>query len=319
MNFKIKNLFLLFSFFLCLNSLKAEEKMRIAVLDLKADGVSERHARTISNMLRNEFINMFEFIVVERNQMDEILKEQGLQQTGCTEQACAVEIGKLISARKMLVGEVMPLGESFVITVRIVDVEKGISQFAAKDKAENEDYLYQTTERIAKELAMKINNYDYEKESDFFEDRSSSPSKTGYYLRGIVPGWGQFYADYNFKGFVYLSSFVVASGLTFFTYKKYQNAKDDYDALDSSFSDERFDESYDDYDQASKYLKGAGILLGTVYLLNWIDLLFISEYKPERDLSFQSEKGFFYSLNFYDYPLEKFNDKKINLYLGVKF
>ena len=106
---------LLLSLFINLTSHSAE-KMRIAVLNLKADGVPERTARTVSDMLRAEFVNIGQFVVVERAQMDAILKEQGLQKTGCTDQECAVEIGKIMAARKILVGTVSPLGSGMGVT-----------------------------------------------------------------------------------------------------------------------------------------------------------------------------------------------------------
>jgi len=114
-------------------SLSAQEKMRIAIMDLKADGVPERNARAISNMLRTDLVNSGKFIVVERGQMDAILKEQGFQKTGCTDQECAVEIGKLISVRKMMIGEVTEAAGALYITVRIVDIEKSVIEFAEKE------------------------------------------------------------------------------------------------------------------------------------------------------------------------------------------
>ena len=87
--------------FLVIIPVYSAEKMRIVVMSLKADGVADRTARTVTNMLRTEFINIGRFTVVERAQMDAILKEQGLQQTGCTDQECAVQIGKLMSAKTL--------------------------------------------------------------------------------------------------------------------------------------------------------------------------------------------------------------------------
>ena len=92
-------------FFLTMPAFSAK-KMRIAVMDVKPEGVPGKTAKVISNMIRNELINTQKFIVIERAQMDMIFKEQGLQQTGCTDQEFAVEMGRLLSARKILIGEV---------------------------------------------------------------------------------------------------------------------------------------------------------------------------------------------------------------------
>lgn len=105
----------------------ADDKVRIAVMDLQARGVPETLASTVSALVRSEIVNTGLFTVVEREQINEIMKEQGLQMSGCTEQACAVQMGRLLSARKMLVGELNAAGGSFVATIRIVDVELGLS------------------------------------------------------------------------------------------------------------------------------------------------------------------------------------------------
>lgn len=133
------------------------DKMRIAILDMKEDGVSRRIARVASNMIRNEFINLRKYTVVERNQMNLIMKEQGFQKSGCTDQECAVQLGRLMAARKILVGEVSELGKSLILTVRIVDVEKGISEFAAKEKAGYIDQLDSATTRLVQKLSARIN------------------------------------------------------------------------------------------------------------------------------------------------------------------
>jgi curli biogenesis system outer membrane secretion channel CsgG len=116
-------------------------KELIAVMDFTAKGVSGSIAASVSELIRMEMINSGRYTVLERSQMKEILKEQGFQQTGCTEVACAVKIGKLLSAKKMLVGTVMKLGSKLIISGRIIDVERGIGEKAAKGKADSADQL----------------------------------------------------------------------------------------------------------------------------------------------------------------------------------
>ncbi len=134
----------------------SEKKTVIAVLDIKALGVSKMTAKVASNMIRSDLVNMGSFSVVERAQIDMILKEQGFQQTGCTDQECAVKVGRLVSARKILIGELQKLGSVMIITVRIVDVEKGISEYAARDKAKSEEVLDEAITRITGKLAERI-------------------------------------------------------------------------------------------------------------------------------------------------------------------
>ena len=80
------------------------DKMRIAVLDLKAQtGVEQSTANAVSDLIRGKLVKLNRYIIIERSQMAAILEEQGFQQSGCTETDCAVEVGQLLSANYILI------------------------------------------------------------------------------------------------------------------------------------------------------------------------------------------------------------------------
>jgi TolB-like protein len=261
------------------------ENLRIVVMDLKADGVSDQIARTVSNMLRTEFINMNEFTVVERAQMDAILKEQGVQQSGCTDQACAVQMGRLMSARKILVGEVSPMGKSIITTVRIVDVEKGVSEFAATQKAASEEVLDVAVGDIAEKLADRIrkgSKDEPKKENKKAVVREAEPeapgeiTPAGYFLRGIVPGWGQFYSGHNIKGWIFGGVFVATLAGTIVSVNKYNTAKKEYEDLGPGLPQSEYDSKFDAYKSAGGGAKLFLILFSAGYIVNWVDIAFFS-------------------------------------------
>lgn len=105
------------------------EQYRIAVLDLQEEGTSRSAASAVSEMLRTEMIKTGRYLVIERNEMRKILDEQGMSKSGCSEQACAVEMGKLLSAKKMLVGTLAHVRGQTMIMVRVIDVENGSADF----------------------------------------------------------------------------------------------------------------------------------------------------------------------------------------------
>jgi hypothetical protein len=58
--------------------------------------------------------------------MDVILKEQGFQQSGaCTNEACAVEMGQLLGVDAMIIGSVGKVGQTYSVTVRMLDLQTG--------------------------------------------------------------------------------------------------------------------------------------------------------------------------------------------------
>ena len=57
--------------------------------------------------------------------MQEVLKEQGFQQPGCTTDECIVEIGRLIGVEKIISGSISKIGNIYSVSSRIVNVETG--------------------------------------------------------------------------------------------------------------------------------------------------------------------------------------------------
>jgi len=101
-------------------------KKTIAVLNLEArEGISKSGAATLTDRLRSELVNLESYIVLERGRMDDILKEQGFNQSGCTSSECAVEAGKLLGVQQMVAGEIGKVGNVLTLDIRMIDVETG--------------------------------------------------------------------------------------------------------------------------------------------------------------------------------------------------
>ncbi len=148
--------FLFSSVILLLTGNLYAEKIRIAIIDFKPDGVTRTFSRRVSELIRNEMINTGSYTIIERTSMDSILKEQAFQQSGCTEDSCAVTIGRLLSAKKMLIGTILKLGNKTVITGRIVDVERGTADFSHSQVVRSENQLFHAISLFAKNLTLRI-------------------------------------------------------------------------------------------------------------------------------------------------------------------
>jgi len=97
----------------------------IAVTDFEANGFTSDEARVIASRTSQELIKRQSFTVLERAKMDQILKEQGFQLSGCTSDECVVEVGQLLGVQLMLAGSIGRFGELNIIDMRIIDVETG--------------------------------------------------------------------------------------------------------------------------------------------------------------------------------------------------
>lgn len=104
-----------------------QPKTAIAVLTLKeASGVSTGEAELLTDRLRIELFNTGGFSVMERDQMNVIMREQGFQHSGaCTDEGCMIEIGQLLGVTQLVTGSVGRLGSLYMINVRSIDVRTG--------------------------------------------------------------------------------------------------------------------------------------------------------------------------------------------------
>ena len=93
---------ILFAYLLC-----SANAINLAVLDLDADAITPAEARTLTNKLRNELLKTGKYNVLERSKMEEILKEQGFQQSGCVSTQCAVEAGQLLGVTHIAAGSIV--------------------------------------------------------------------------------------------------------------------------------------------------------------------------------------------------------------------
>lgn len=125
-----KFIYLLFLFLFVQSVIAQEVKPTklptIAVNNLEAQGITEGEAATLSDVLRNKLINTGLYQVMERGEMETILKEQAFQQSGaCSEAACIVEMGQVLGIQQVLAGSIGKVGKAYSISARIISVESG--------------------------------------------------------------------------------------------------------------------------------------------------------------------------------------------------
>ncbi|MBU2574723.1 MAG: hypothetical protein KKH28_11670 [Elusimicrobia bacterium] len=127
----------------------------IAVAEFIGKNVSQADASIVADFLRTELVNSGLFNVMDRNNMDSVLAEQKFQSSGCTEQQCAVEIGKLLNVKQMVVGSLSKLLDTYYITVNVVDVETGKITASYDSNASSSLELRDACRTIVEKLSRK--------------------------------------------------------------------------------------------------------------------------------------------------------------------
>ncbi|MDO8804576.1 MAG: hypothetical protein Q7R35_09090 [Elusimicrobiota bacterium] len=100
-------------------------KINMAVADFAGLNVSQEDAAIVTVFLRSELVNLGSYNIMDRGNMEAILAGQKFQSGGCTEQECAVQMGKLLSVQRIAVGTLSKRQDVYYVTVSLVDVETG--------------------------------------------------------------------------------------------------------------------------------------------------------------------------------------------------
>lgn len=77
----------------------------------------------VSELFMEEFHKTGKFKLIERSQLDAVLKEQKLGLSGAVDTETAARIGKVLGARLLLIGSVSKMGKAYQISARLVDAE----------------------------------------------------------------------------------------------------------------------------------------------------------------------------------------------------
>jgi len=102
---------LLFSLPLVAQDFKALKK-RIAVIDFDdRSGYGRNIGQGVADMLVTSLVESEKFLVIERSELDELLKEQGLGMSGAVTPQSAAQVGKLLGIEIMVTGSISEFGE----------------------------------------------------------------------------------------------------------------------------------------------------------------------------------------------------------------
>lgn len=143
---------------------QAQEKPLITVLPFSAVEVSQSVSLIISQLFETNLVNTGAFEVLSQNERDQILAAQSDSLQGCTDEACAIEIGRLLSAEQLIMGTVAALGTKYIITAKIIDVTTsrtlGAENISASSVEELDVACHELTLRLVRrslpELAQTI-------------------------------------------------------------------------------------------------------------------------------------------------------------------
>lgn len=132
------------------------KKETIAVIDFSPLlGVEPGESIILTNRLRSALSHTQEYIVLERKAMNVILAEQDFSiSENCSNSECAVRVGQMLAAQKVILGDVGKLGRTYAIHVRLIDVSTGsIEKSTFEEYRGDSDGLLKVIAKIATDLS----------------------------------------------------------------------------------------------------------------------------------------------------------------------
>lgn len=137
------------------------QSTRVAILDFenisgiaKYDGLG----KAMSSMLISDIeanVSPKRLQLVERAQIQKVLKEQNFQASGSVNKSTAVQAGKILGVNYLLVGDVYILNDQLIINARLTNTETGDIVFSKKQEGKTVAWLTLKT-NIAKDLATSL-------------------------------------------------------------------------------------------------------------------------------------------------------------------
>ena len=126
---------------------------RVAVIPLNPVGVSKADATAFTGLLEVALVKTEVFDVLEQGQVNVILDAQERSVADCTDEKCAIEFGKLLSAEQIVLGSISTTGGQYFLSAKVIDVTTGRSVRADTVDAGSVKDLTGVVELLAFKLA----------------------------------------------------------------------------------------------------------------------------------------------------------------------
>lgn len=134
-------------------------KKRIAVLRVSARGDLSSTGRIMRNSLEYRLFKTGYYDILERDQVDVILKEKKQRKISCSDKECAAEIGSLIAANYVIISTLNRSG-NYIINVRVVNVSQNTIVVNIAKSMSSLKNIRDFSEKLADELHGKLLDID---------------------------------------------------------------------------------------------------------------------------------------------------------------
>lgn len=127
----------------------------VTAIPLSGVKVSNEDLSSFNTFFQDELFQTGALTMVERGKLDKVLSEQELTQTGITDQQ-AQNVGKVVGAEKIVLGEMRRVGKKYQITVRSVHADTAVIVANATTSVESPMEFQKAARELAQQIAGQL-------------------------------------------------------------------------------------------------------------------------------------------------------------------
>ncbi len=146
--------------FECIGYAQKEEKVRLAVLDFTLTGQAiedfpDLH-KIVQEWLTSFLVESSAFEIVERQDLEKVLQEQSLGQTGLLNNETTAQVGEILGVNILITGKLISFEDTLEVNVRLLDAANGSIIGVANVSTEDSDELKSKIEELAEIIRGKL-------------------------------------------------------------------------------------------------------------------------------------------------------------------
>jgi len=131
---------------------QAADTQIISVLDFKTSGISKAEVEVFVDYLCAHIVRTGRYRLIDKMQREALLREMEFSYEECTDESCQLQIGKLLAANRIVVGSIGRVGERYLLTIKLIDVQTGEAVKTGSEKYGDLNQLIDDSERLATEF-----------------------------------------------------------------------------------------------------------------------------------------------------------------------
>tara|TARA_B000000460_G_scaffold14990_1_gene10296 strand:+ start:107 stop:1150 length:1044 start_codon:yes stop_codon:yes gene_type:complete len=256
--------YLLFSTLFNIAAQQTSRVPTIAVFDFNPKGLSALESQTLTQQFTAEISNTGKAIIVDRQVINEILVDGGIEASECITSECISEVGGILGAQLIMSGVIEKKRNKYTIEIKTFEVATAMRPAVVTSMVDGKVVIRKKFEESSMK-AKQSKNITYTGNVDgliteikilAWDIMGLAPPESILMKQGEVPeifltsqktrfealmrstlfpGLGQFYSERDSWGWIWLSSGVAVGALAYMQYNDYKAAFDDYNKYQNQY------------------------------------------------------------------------------------